>query len=163
MTFLPLQKKVSPRWRQACKSELKIVWIDWECPMASRFVVRMSRVIEMLVAKLKWIGSGRNSYRFSRLVSETIGMCRISVNSFVAGVYKCETLIWKRSKANFTNGMRFFFLVTWTTWFMMPSRTSCGRAPGASRWCWADLKTFSWWWTTNWNFFSMASVTLEED
>ncbi len=85
----------------------------------------------------------------------------MSVNSLVAGVYKCETSIWKRSEANFTNRMIFFFFVTWMTWLIMPSRLSCGSAPGVSRWCWADLTTWSW--ITDWNFFSMASDTLEEN
>ncbi len=34
----------------------------------------------------------------------------------------------------------------------------CGRAPGANLWCCADLTTFSWWCTTDWNFFYTASV-----
>jgi hypothetical protein len=72
----------------------------------------------------------------------TIGMCRMSVNSFVAGVYKCDTSIWKRSEAKVTNETRFFFFATAVTGSMIPSRTSCGRAPGASQWCWADLTTF---------------------
>ncbi len=42
--------------------------------------------MEMFEAKLKWISSGRNLYRFSRLEFATIGMCRMSVNSFMASV-----------------------------------------------------------------------------
>jgi hypothetical protein len=54
--------------------------------MMRRFVDSTSRVIEMLAAKLKWIGNGKNSYKLSRLALETIGMCTMSVHSFVAGV-----------------------------------------------------------------------------
>jgi len=61
--------------------------------IVSRFVVPTSGVIEMLVEKLKRIGSGRNSYSLSKLVLETIRICRISVNLFFAGVYSCKTLI----------------------------------------------------------------------
>ncbi len=54
--------------------------------MVRRFVDPTSGVIEMLAVKLKWIGSSRNSYKLSRFVLETIGMCRMSMNSFMAGV-----------------------------------------------------------------------------
>ncbi len=60
-------------------------------------------------------------------------------------------------------GTKFFLSATLTTCAMMPSRMSWGRDPGASWWCCADLTTFSWWWITDWNFFSMVAVTFEEN
>jgi len=63
----------------------------------------------MLVAKLKWMGSGRNLYRLSKLEFVTMGTYKMSVYSLVAGVYRCNTLIWNRSEVNLTKGTRFFF------------------------------------------------------
>ncbi len=60
ITFLSLQKKVSPRWRQECKLVLEIVRNDFECLIDKRFVMPTSGVIEMLASKLKWIGRGKN-------------------------------------------------------------------------------------------------------
>jgi hypothetical protein len=86
----------------------------------------------MLPEKLKWTGSGINSYRGIRLCGVTRGTWSTSTNVFSSGLKMYEFSTRKRSEGWCTNESKLLFRAITLTYLMILMRASCWRAPGES-------------------------------